>query len=62
MDQKFNGDPSKWEDYSSRFSYMIGGTYLIDVQNIGYLQDFWLEKPKQQLMDLPQTGTCMKMR
>ena len=35
--QKFNGDQSKWADWNSRFSFMIGDTHLSDGQKIAYL-------------------------
>ena len=36
--QKFNGDPSKWADWYSRFSFMNEDTHLSDRQKITYLQ------------------------
>ncbi|XP_075247080.1 uncharacterized protein LOC142340388 [Convolutriloba macropyga] len=44
--QKFNGDPSKWADWYSRFSFMIGDTQLSDGQKIAYLQGLVIGKAK----------------
>ena len=44
--QKFNGDPSKWADWYSHFSFMIGDTHLNDGQKIAYLQGLVIGKAK----------------
>ena len=44
--QKFNGEPSKWSDSYSRFSFMIGDTQLSDGQKIAYLQGLVIGKAK----------------
>ena len=49
--QKFNGDPSKWADWCSHFSFMIGDTQLSDGQQIAYLQGLVIGKAKTAIED-----------
>ena len=44
--QKFNGEHSRWADWNSTFSFMIGDTHLSDTHKIGYLQGLVIEKGK----------------
>ena len=44
--QKFNGDPSKWADWYSCFSFIIGDSHFNDGEKIAYLQGLVIGKAK----------------
>ncbi|XP_075255223.1 uncharacterized protein LOC142347943 [Convolutriloba macropyga] len=58
--QKFNGDPSKWADWYSRFSFMIGDTQLSDGQKIAYLQGLVIGKAKTTIEGFACNGHLYK--
>ena len=58
--QKFNGDPSKWSDWYSRFSRMIGDTKLNDGQKIAYLQGLVIGKAKRAIEGFACNGYLNK--
>ena len=58
--QKFNGDPSKWADWYSRFSFMIGDTQLSDGQKIAYLQGLVIGKAKTAIEGFACNGHLYK--
>ena len=58
--QKFNGDPSKWADWYSRFSFMIGDTHLNDIQKMAYLQGILIGKAKTAIEGFACSGHLYK--
>ena len=58
--QKFNGDPSKWADWYSRFSFMIGDTHLSGGQKIAYLQRLVIGKTKTAIEGFACNGHLYK--
>ena len=58
--QKLNGDPSKWANWYSRFSFMIGHTHLIDGQKIAYLQGIVNGKAKTAIEGFACIGHLYK--
>ena len=57
--QKFNGDPSKWADWYSRFSFMIGDTHLSGGQ-LANLQGLVIGKAKTAIEGFACNGHLYK--
>ena len=58
--QKLNCDPSKWADWYSRFSFMIGYTHLSGQQKIAYLQGLVIGKAKTAIEGFACNGHLYK--
>ena len=58
--QKFNGDPSKWASWYSRFSFMISDNHLSDGQKIAYLQGLVIGKAKTAIEGFACNGHLYK--
>ena len=58
--QKFNSDPSKWADWYSRFSFMIGDTNLSDGQKVAYRQGLVIGKAKTAIEGFACNGHLYK--